>query len=348
MIKEERVKIQGEVELGATISYKEGEGKKPAVIIIGGTGNLNRDGNGFGIKWNLYKNLADIFANNGYVCIRYDKRGTHESEGKYVTNSLTNLVDDAKSVIEYAKSLDIVDEDKIVVCGHSEGGMIATLLTDKTDVKGIILLSGAGMSLKEAMLYQNSLVIKQAEEGKGFINFIIRKTTKPEVVEKQVDDMFAKAFTCKKPAYFYKGAFLGTQYMKEHALLLAKDYINYLKQYSGEILAITGKKDLQADYTKLEDLQELDNIEIFTPENMNHVLKDVDDDNLIINVKKQYARVAKEPISQELIDIITSWMKSKIEVKDEDQVQIETSPTNSSPIIQVQVKTQTNNDIKKR
>ncbi len=76
-----------------------------------GTGSLDRDGNGRGLKLNFYKGLSDYFVENNCVCVRYDQCGTHESTAKGVKSSmsLTALVDDAKTIIEHCKKLPFVD-----------------------------------------------------------------------------------------------------------------------------------------------------------------------------------------------------------------------------------------------
>ena len=79
----------------------------------------------------MYKKLAHTFTECGYVSARYDKRRTHGSGGSFNSAGLSNLTNDAISVIRYLKSLPYVDEDRILVCGHSEGTMIATLVTEK-------------------------------------------------------------------------------------------------------------------------------------------------------------------------------------------------------------------------
>ena len=86
-----------------------------------------------------------MFVNANCVCIRYDKRGTHQSTGNFKTCGLSDLVNDAACVIDYAEQLDFVDSEKIIVCGHSEGAMIATLLTKGEKLCGIMLLGGACM-----------------------------------------------------------------------------------------------------------------------------------------------------------------------------------------------------------
>ena len=74
MINEEKVIISNDINLGATIAYKDKKEKRPLVLLISGTGSSDRDGNNLGFKSNIYKDLSDIFVEIGYVCIRYDKR----------------------------------------------------------------------------------------------------------------------------------------------------------------------------------------------------------------------------------------------------------------------------------
>lgn len=62
------------------------------------------------------------------------------------------MIEDATAVIRYAKSFPFVDDERIIVCGHSEGAMIATLLSSQEKVVGLILLGGAAMSLKDVCL----------------------------------------------------------------------------------------------------------------------------------------------------------------------------------------------------
>lgn len=105
MINEERITITNDIKIGATISYQDKTSKRTLVLIIMGTGTTDRDGNTKGFHSNLYKDLSDVFVKMGCVCIRYDKRGTHESTGNYKTASLTNFVNDAANVIHYAIQL---------------------------------------------------------------------------------------------------------------------------------------------------------------------------------------------------------------------------------------------------
>ncbi len=111
MIKEEKLIIKGSINIGATISYLDKDNKKPLVVLLMGTGTTDHDGNTKKFKTNFYKNLSDIFVSIGCVTIRYDKRGTHESTGNYKIAGLSDLVEDAVSVINYGKNLEYVDSN---------------------------------------------------------------------------------------------------------------------------------------------------------------------------------------------------------------------------------------------
>lgn len=294
---EERVFIEGENKIGATISRPDDK-KRPLVLLIMGTGKLDRDGNMKGFKTDLYKNMSDMFVNMGYVCIRYDKRGTHESGGKFNTAGLSDLVNDSASVIEYAKGLPYVDENRIIACGHSEGSMIATLLTKQTKLERIILLGGACMCLKSAMEYQNFAVLDEFKDKKGLLAWFINKTMNKEKVKKQLNALYDKAKNSPKDTFFYKGAFLPAKWMREHGALTDEDYIKMIEEYNGKVLAITGQADLQADYTYLDKIAEFENITTYTPDKVNHMLKEIDDTNSILTVQKQYKRLAKNPMHE--------------------------------------------------
>ena len=320
MINEERIKVPGDVEIGATIAYPDKEQKRPLVLLIAGTGSLDRDGNGGGIKLNLYKDLSDYFVKQGCVCVRYDKRGTHESKGKLATHTLSNLVLDAKNIIDYAKGLDFVDEDRVIVCGHSEGAMVGTLLTEKMDLDGLILLSGAGMSLRDAQYYQNDRLISEAESGKGFVYWLMRKTANRDKVNQQVDDVYNKANKSNKNMFFYRGAILPTRYIQEHGALTGADFIDKVKAFDGKVLAITGTGDIQADYQAMSGLIGVDNITVRAPEDVNHILRRIDDNNSMLTYMKQYKRLSKQPLNDETLSIISEWLRDNFMEKSEHTI----------------------------
>lgn len=308
-IKENRITIKGNVSIGATVSYPDDSKKYPAIVLIMGTGKTDRDGNEKNFKTDLYKNLANMLTEYGFVTVRYDKRGTYQTEGNYNTAGLSDLVDDAISVIRYTKSLPYVDATKLIICGHSEGAMIATLLSAKEDTAGLLLLGGAAICMKDALLYQNYLAAEEFAKKKGLLGMLLRSQTSQEKTDAKVEAMFQKCVSAEKDRVFFGGAMLNAKWIKEHASHCSDDYVALLKQYGKPILSITGTADISTDYRRLSALREIPNAECFTPQNVNHILREIDDDNSIMNVKKQYGRLAAQPIHSATERCIKDWLQ---------------------------------------
>jgi alpha-beta hydrolase superfamily lysophospholipase len=115
------------------------------VLVLAGSGPVDRDGNLPGWTNDSLKLVAQQLANRGFISLRVDKRGIGESRlagpreedlrfNTYVTDALTWL--------------QVLRAEPRVSCtfllGHSEGGLIATLVARKTDVAGLVIVAGAG------------------------------------------------------------------------------------------------------------------------------------------------------------------------------------------------------------
>ena len=101
---------------------------------------------------------------------------------------------------------------------------------------------------------------------------------------------------------------LNAKWIREHASHSSEDYIMLLKKYGKPILAITGTADISTDYRRLSVLRDIPFTEIFTPSNVNHILREIDDDNSIMTVKKQYSRLAGQPMHTATEEKIKEWL----------------------------------------
>ena len=130
---------------GTLTTPKDVSGKIPVVIIIPGTGPIDRDGNSTtGLNTNMYKLLAEALGKSGIASVRYDRRMVGQSTGNQKESELRfeDNVDDVVSIIDLLTS----DErfSKIVIAGHSEGALVGMLATTEEPIKGFISLEGAG------------------------------------------------------------------------------------------------------------------------------------------------------------------------------------------------------------
>lgn len=129
--------------LSGTLTLPDKKAPFPAVILISGMGPNDRDYTMADHK--LFLVLADYLTRHGIAVLRYDKRGVGKSTGTFNT-SLTSkdFANDVLAAIGYIKKRKEIDPKKIGLIGHSEGGMIAPMVAEKsTDIAFIILLAGA-------------------------------------------------------------------------------------------------------------------------------------------------------------------------------------------------------------
>jgi len=92
------------------------------------------------------------------VVLRYDDRGYGESGGD-LNGTTEDFARDTEAAIEFLKAQKQVDPDRIYLIGHSEGGLIATMLGAKReDVKSIILLAGPAQRGDHLLMEQSTAI----------------------------------------------------------------------------------------------------------------------------------------------------------------------------------------------
>ena len=142
------------IQLAGTLSLPKKEGKFPAVILISGSGQQNRDSEIFGHKPFLI--IADYLTRNGIAVLRYDDRGVGESKGDPTLSTSADFANDANAAIAFLKTRKEINAKKIGIIGHSEGGMIAPMLAaDDKNIAFLVLLAGTGVTGDVLLVDQN-------------------------------------------------------------------------------------------------------------------------------------------------------------------------------------------------
>ncbi|MGQ9811486.1 MAG: alpha/beta hydrolase, partial [bacterium] len=78
---------------------------------------------------------------NGYACLRFDFRGSGESEGDFSEITLETEMSDAKTAVEFARSHDEIDPERIALLGQSLGGTIAICIAAEVKIASLVLWS---------------------------------------------------------------------------------------------------------------------------------------------------------------------------------------------------------------
>lgn len=128
----------------------------PAVVIVVGTGGVDRNGDAPTLATEAYAWLADVMSANGIASLRYDKLGTGATGlGPYTGDPDEMLalgydrlrVQPVRDALSFVAEQPGVDPDRILLLGHSEGGadslIVATDPGDAPRLAGLLLIEPA-------------------------------------------------------------------------------------------------------------------------------------------------------------------------------------------------------------
>jgi uncharacterized protein len=151
---------EANISLAGTLTMPKGKGKFPAVVLISGSGPQDRNEELLGHKPFLV--LADHLTRNGFAVLRFDDRGTGESEGDFGKATSFDFATDAFAAVQYLQTRKEINRSKIGLLGHSEGGIIAPIVASDhpSDIGFIVLFAGPGLPGYKIVLMQQELIGK--------------------------------------------------------------------------------------------------------------------------------------------------------------------------------------------
>lgn len=152
--------------LSGTLTLPSATGNYPVVVLVHGSGPLDRDETVYNIK--LFRDLAYGLAKQGIATFRYDKRTYAYAEDLAGSTTLTldeEVINDALAAISLMGDTKDVDQSKVYVFGHSLGGLLTPMLNhkltqdNKTSVAGYIMSSAPARDLSDVILDQYKYTI---------------------------------------------------------------------------------------------------------------------------------------------------------------------------------------------
>ena len=146
----------GSGELFGSLLLPKSDNPVPVVLILAGSGPTDRDGNNpDGGRNDSLKRLAWVLAKHNIASVRYDKRGVAASRPATPDErnlSVEGYVDDAVAWSQKLKSDPRFGP--LIVLGHSEGALIATLAAPRADAAALISLSGSARPVDQVIREQ--------------------------------------------------------------------------------------------------------------------------------------------------------------------------------------------------
>jgi uncharacterized protein len=290
--------------LAGTLCLPAERGQFPVVLMIHGSGPLDRDQNMKGQKLDVFNTIAHRLAQAGVASVRFDKRGCGASQGDYYATGLYDLVDD---VVCW---LDLLDEGphtragQVFLLGHSEGCLIAaqaSLL--RPELAGLMLLCPFVESTEDVLMSQAAQIEQELAAKTGLARLVIRVVARlmgsPAANQRA---LIRRLRNSTEPSLRVGLQRLPAKCLRE---LLGVDAAQVYAAIRCPMLLIGGEKDLQcnpADLSRIASLA-LGPVESHVVANLTHLLRRDDQAPTILGA----ARLLSQPLDTEVLELVVQW-----------------------------------------
>ena len=290
--------------LTGTLMLPDSHGTFPGVLLIPGSGQVDRNENAPKLAINAFHEIASDLANNGIATLRYDKRGVGESHGDFWKTGFYDNVSDASTALHFLKFNEYIQPDHVFLLGHSEGAVIATrLAATGADVAGVILLSGTAQSGEKVLLWQGEQAVKGMRGFNGFLihalHIDVQKAQRKQLdkIKRSTKDWYRVQLLAR----------INAKWMRE---FLGYNPADDLPKIRVPVLAITGSKDIQVNPADLERMAALVNSEFEEHEvpNVTHILRAESGEPTLSTYRQQVL----QPVDERVLKFISDWLQRHI------------------------------------
>jgi len=284
--------------LSGTLAVPSGGASGPAAVIVGGSGEIDRDGDHARMPIGISRAVAHALARNGVASLRYDKRGVGASDGDFMTAGLGDNVEDAAAAVEWLGTTGGFARDALAVIGHSEGACLAMALGARGGAPAaVVLLAGPAVTGREVLLWQTG----KAADGLPTAVRSVLRVLRVDVPARQrkAFDRLARSET--------DVARLGTRKVNARWFreFLEFDPKPLLRENHSPVLAITGAKDIQVDPDDLAAIADLvpGDVDTVRVPDLTHLLRrDPNPPSL-----GAYRKLVRDPVDAEVLSLVADW-----------------------------------------
>ncbi|TWI53842.1 hypothetical protein IQ22_02453 [Pseudomonas duriflava] len=141
--------------LYGSLVMPESQQPQPVALIVPGSGPTDRDGNNPMAHNFALKRLAEALAEQGIASVRYDKRGVAQSKAATPREEDLSVQRYVADVVAWSNLLRHDPRfSKLILIGHSEGALIASLAANDANADALITIAGSGRPIGDVLREQ--------------------------------------------------------------------------------------------------------------------------------------------------------------------------------------------------
>jgi uncharacterized protein len=288
---------------GCTLAGTYAEAAQPvaAALLIQGSGKTDRDSDVHLplhqiLRGGITRQVSAALVAARVSTFRFDKRGVGASGGDYLTTGMARRLADVQAPLGWLAAR--AGGLPLLAIEHSEGTYYAERLAADGEVAGAALLSGSARPGAEVTTWQAEQL---AAKLPGSARFVLRlmRTDAAALQRKNMDKILAS----NKDVVRLQGTRVGARWVRD---FVAWDPKVALSRIAVPVLAITGGHDLQEPPADIEAIGQLVRgpFEGHVAGGLSHLLRP-DPDSV---GPRGYRRAARQPVSAEVLDLITAWV----------------------------------------
>jgi pimeloyl-ACP methyl ester carboxylesterase len=316
------------ITLAGTLTLPSDMGKFPAVVLITGSGPQDRDQTFMGHK--TFWVLADYLTQKGIAVLRLDDRGVGQSTGNFPTATSVDFAQDISFAVDFLLTHKNINNRRIGLIGHSEGGLIAPITAQMNEnVAFIAMLAGPGktghdiaVTQIKTILMANGVSETAAMAGSSItesLNQTVINNADPSLLEDELLDTYKRVWVGLTQDAKNELLALGGGKLSEARIaqlssswtkyFLAHNPADFLNKLTIPILALHGSKDTQMEAD--ENLRLIKRAFSINQNRSSRVQKIAGVNHLFQNAgtggMNEYAQIT-ETMSPKVLKIIAAWV----------------------------------------
>jgi pimeloyl-ACP methyl ester carboxylesterase len=254
----------------------------------------------------IFAQLANAFADAGFLVIRYDKRGVGQSGGRDESATIVDYSDDVRAVVKYVEKRKDVDPKRIALVGHGEGGFVSMLAaSEEKKIAALVLIGTAGTTGAELVLEQqrHQLHGMNLPDDEKLRRMDLQKKIQAAVISGNGWDAIPPAYKRQADTAWFKS-------------FLMFDPARTMRKVPQPTLVMHGERDRQMDARHGQLLVDVAKArkndpgsELSIVEGINHLLVPA-----VTGEVDEYASLQDRTVSPKLIAKLVGWMKDKLHV----------------------------------